>query len=232
MQKYIIYIVLIYISDGLLDCSKDTSIIIVHIFTLVTNDMPPTKKVKLAPEDKKGPSKFEPLTLRLHGQLLTCYPTTKVGLSYIDRDWYVSVRTNRRLDRLTKTKTEPVAGRRREHDRGRPRQSRDGQGEARRANITSKGGPHLELGRLPLKTWSNSDFSIAETTWPTYLCIYLIYSRYQVSCLVVYQYHCRPQTSQQVMAVHYHFSTSLYCHCMLHGSVRRPSTSYELFISY
>ena len=31
--------------------------------------------------------------------------------------------------------------------------------------------PHLELGRLRLKTWSESDFSIAET-WPTHLHIY------------------------------------------------------------
>ena len=30
----------------------------------------------------------------------------------------------------------------------------------------------LELGRLRLKTWSKSDFSIAET-WPTQLYIYL-----------------------------------------------------------
>ena len=53
------------------------------------------------------------------------------------------------------------------------RVGRDEQGEARRANTTPNGGPHLELGRLRLKTWSKSDFSIAETTWPTYLYTYL-----------------------------------------------------------
>ena len=49
------------------------------------------------------------------------------------------------------------------------RVERDEQGEARRANTTPNGGPHLERGRLRLKTWSKSDFSIAETTWQTYL---------------------------------------------------------------
>ena len=43
----------------------------------------------------------------------------------------------------------------------------DEQGEARRGNTTPNGGPHLDRGRLLLKTWSKSDFSIAETTWPT-----------------------------------------------------------------
>ena len=52
------------------------------------------------------------------------------------------------------------------------RVGRDEQGEAGRANTTPNGGPHLELGRLRLKTWSKSDFSIAET-WPTYLYMYL-----------------------------------------------------------
>ena len=42
------------------------------------------------------------------------------------------------------------------------------QGEARTINSTPNGGPHLELGRLRLKTWSKSDFSIAQTT-STYL---------------------------------------------------------------
>ena len=36
-----------------------------------------------------------------------------------------------------------------------------------------RGGPHLDLGRLRVKTWSKSDFPIAETTWPTYLYIHL-----------------------------------------------------------
>ena len=45
------------------------------------------------------------------------------------------------------------------------------QGEARRANTTPNGAPHLEVGHLRLKTWSKSDFPIAETTSPTYLYI-------------------------------------------------------------
>ena len=55
---------------------------------------------------------------------------------------------------------------------------RDAQGEARRANTTPNGGTHLELERLPLKTWSKSDFSIAETTWPAYLYIHLYIKNY------------------------------------------------------
>ena len=47
------------------------------------------------------------------------------------------------------------------------------QDEARRANTTPNGGPHLELGRLRRKTWSKSDLSIAETTGPPYLYTYL-----------------------------------------------------------
>ena len=50
------------------------------------------------------------------------------------------------------------------------------QGIARRANTTTNGGPHFELGRLRLKTWPKSDFSIVETTWPTYLYISLYVS--------------------------------------------------------
>ena len=52
------------------------------------------------------------------------------------------------------------------------RVERDERGEARRAHTTPNGGPHLDLERLRLKTWSKSERSIAETTWPTYLYIY------------------------------------------------------------
>ena len=44
------------------------------------------------------------------------------------------------------------------------RVGRGEQDEARRANETPNGGPHLELGRLWLKTWFQSDSSIAYTT--------------------------------------------------------------------
>ena len=62
-----------------------------------------------------------------------------------------------------KTKTAHV----RETTRSRPRPSPVDSG-GRRANSTPNDGPHLELGRLRLKTWSKSDFSIAQTT-STYL---------------------------------------------------------------
>ena len=138
------------------------------------------KKVKLAHKKKKKRHPiFEPLTFRLHGQRPTCYPSMFVV--YIDRDWYLPIRTNRRLDNLTK-KTKTDTTRCRETTRARPRPppgrvERDEQGEARRA--PHNGGPHLEQRRLRLKTWSKSDFSIAETTWPTYLYIYL-YLEYEI----------------------------------------------------
>ena len=53
------------------------------------------------------------------------------------------------------------------------RGGRDEQGEARQANTTPNRGAHLELGRLWLNTWSQSDFLIAEMTWPTHLYRYL-----------------------------------------------------------
>ena len=53
------------------------------------------------------------------------------------------------------------------------RARRDEQCEARRRNTTPNGEPHLELGCVRLETLSKSDFSIVETTWPTYLHIHL-----------------------------------------------------------
>ena len=48
------------------------------------------------------------------------------------------------------------------------RVERDEHGEARPANLTPNGGPHIELERLRPKTWSKFDLSNAGTTWPTY----------------------------------------------------------------
>ena len=76
-------------------------------------------------------------------------------------------------DILQKTKTAPAAGTTAEAAPGRV--GRDERGEARRANSTPNGGPYLMLGRLRVKTWSKSGFSIAERTWPTYLYI-VVYS--------------------------------------------------------
>ena len=44
------------------------------------------------------------------------------------------------------------------------RARRDEQGEAHRANTKPYGGPHLDLGRLRLKTLSKSYFSIPQAT--------------------------------------------------------------------
>ena len=103
-------------------------------------------------------------------------------LVYVDRGWCVPIRRSRRLAYLDQeTKTVPLPGRRREHGRDYPgRVGRDEQGEARRANTTPNEGPHLELERLSFITGSKSDYSIVETTWPTYpfLSIYIyIYTR-------------------------------------------------------
>ena len=53
------------------------------------------------------------------------------------------------------------------------RVGRGEQGEARSAISAPRGGPHLDLERLRLNTWSKFDFSIAETTWPTYLYVHI-----------------------------------------------------------
>ena len=82
----------------------------------------------------------------------------------------VSTRSSRRFEKNVKeTKTAPAAARRREHGLGRYVQGREGRarGEARPEINAPRGGHHLDLGRLRLKTWSNSDFSIAGTTWAT-----------------------------------------------------------------
>ena len=64
-----------------------------------------------------------------------CFLHTRAGF------WYVPIRTNRRLDIwTTKTKTEPVAGRR-EHGRSRPRQSRE-----RRTRLGLSSKHHTESG--------------------------------------------------------------------------------------
>ena len=88
----------------------------------------------------------------------------------------VSTRSSRRFEKnIKETKTAPAAARRREHGLGRYVQGREGRarGEARPEISAPRGGHHLDLGRLRLNTWSKSDFSIAETTWPTYLYISL-----------------------------------------------------------
>ena len=57
------------------------------------------------------------------------------------------------------------------------RVGRDEQGREHRANTTWKGGAYFELGRLRVKSWSKSDFSIADAPWPTNLYIHLLTCR-------------------------------------------------------
>ena len=124
---------------------------------------------------KKAPSEIrtpDPYVARTATSLLPRY----VSCTYRPR-LVRTVRTNRRLDILTKKrKQNPLPG----DDASTAEAAlsgveRDEQGEARRANTTPNGGPHLERGRLRLKTGSKSDFSIAET-WPTYPYKYLFRS--------------------------------------------------------
>ena len=55
------------------------------------------------------------------------------------------------------------------------RVGRGEQGEALPAINAPRGGPHLDLGRLRLKTWSKFDFSMAGTTWRTLSSMKLLY---------------------------------------------------------
>ena len=89
----------------------------------------------------------------------------------------ISTRTNRRLEKMTKErKMHPSQG----DDAstvwaGTCRGGRGEQSEARPEMSAPGDGPHLDLGRLRLKAWYKSDFSIAGTTWPTYLYIYFYF---------------------------------------------------------
>ena len=89
--------------------------------------------------------------------------------------------TNRRLGleqifRQKNDRTAPVAGRRRAHGRGRPWQIRERRARwGMTANSTPNDGPHLELGRVLLKIWSKSDFSIARrTAQHICTCVYIL----------------------------------------------------------
>ena len=97
---------------------------------------------------------------------------------------YVRIHTRDRTGSLNKKKRKqhPSPGEDASTAEAAPgRVGRDGQGEARRANTTPKGGPHLEGGRLRLKTCSKYDFSIAET-WSTYLLLRSIPVPYTYIC--------------------------------------------------
>ena len=68
-------------------------------------------------------------------------------LVYIDRDWYVPIRTNISLDILTKQrKQNPLPGYDASTAEAAPGRVKRGElGEARRTNTTPNGGPHLKL---------------------------------------------------------------------------------------
>ena len=57
------------------------------------------------------------------------------------------------------------------------RVGREEQGGAHRANTTWSGGLDFGLGRLRLKSWSKSDFSIADAPWRTNRYIHLLTCR-------------------------------------------------------
>ena len=119
---------------------------------------------------------FEPSTSFSQGMQPIFEPP--VTLLAIYQIYIKSERTNRHVGRFDeKTKTAPLPGRRREHGRGRPRQSRE-----RRAWWGTSIKHHTEwwtssraINRaFTAKTWSSSDFSIAETTWsPCHIYLYL-----------------------------------------------------------
>ena len=141
-----------------------SSSMIVHILTL--------ERKKRATNTHTSCAGLDPHTPNSKGQHVLLIGFWHDTLS----DGYVSIRTSRRLEKMTKKrKKHPSHGDDASTvEAGTCRVGR-GRGEARPAIITPRGGPHLDLGRLGLKTCSKSDFSIAETTGSTCLYTYNIY---------------------------------------------------------
>ena len=81
-------------------------------------------------------------------------------------DVWVKMAKNEKSTRRRETKASTVSA-------GTRRVGRGEQGEARPVISAPRGRPDLDLARLRLKTWSKSDFWIAETTWSTYPYFYL-----------------------------------------------------------
>ena len=84
------------------------------------------------------------------------------------KNMYLSVRIDN-FDILAQTREEhpPQEDAASTADAAPGRVGRDEQGRAHRANTTWSGRVYFELGRLRLKSWSKSDFSIADVPWPT-----------------------------------------------------------------
>ena len=118
------------------------------------------KKLKTAHTKKKRHLKFEPRTsaqrqrpTRYRTRFFLTWPEIGMYLLYVQLDCW---------DMLTKKrKQHPPPGDGTSTAEATPsRVGKDEQGEARRANTTRNGGPHLELGRLRLKTWYNPEFRL------------------------------------------------------------------------
>ena len=152
----------------------------------------------------------------------TCYPT--LFLVYIAREWYVSIRTNKRLGHFNKErKQHPPPGDDASTAGAAPgRVGRDEHGEVRQANTILNGASHLELGRLRLKSWSKSDFSIAETAWPTYLYMYLLLCL--PSDIVSYMFH------SDVMSRILQYCSSLSSPILLYYLCSKPTNPYQVLI--
>ena len=135
------------------------------------------KKTVQTKKQKKNTPRIEASTSFSQGVQTTFEPPVSLhDISQIDIYLDTPIHT---WDILTKkTKQHPSEGDDESMSEvARGRVDRDEHGEARRANTTPNGGPHLELGHLRLKTCSKSDFSIAETTWPTHLYKNYMYTR-------------------------------------------------------
>ena len=100
----------IYIKNWLLDCSDDASIIIVPgTYFYTGNKIQGANKKRWnwhTKKRKKHHPRFEPLTLWLHVQRPTCYPTMLHTLNEIVT--YLYVWTDARLDFLTKKQQNPL----------------------------------------------------------------------------------------------------------------------------
>ena len=129
-----------------------------------------TKKGKCHTRKKKKKklSGIKPRTPRSEGRLPTCSPSQVFASLHVktDMDLYVRIDVWEKMTKRRNSTHRRETGC--ENGLGRYLQGREGRvSEARPAISAPRGGPHLDLGRVRLKTWSKSDSSIAGMTWPT-----------------------------------------------------------------
>ena len=104
------------------------------------------------------------------GQRPICSPTYSYMIIFqVDMFLYVRMDVWVKMTQKKRKQHLPQGGDASTVSAGTCRVGKGEQGEARPALSPPRGGPHLDLGRSRLKTCSKSDFSIAETTGPTYL---------------------------------------------------------------